>query len=148
MNSQGYYIATLIFIIIANIICFSYFKIQKKINPDSNRNYLLPIIPLIILGLYVILPGLYYLESNTITILNDPIFKILLGLTFISLSSICIIAGIYANDSLGNNNKNEKKNNLAFTISSSISGGFGGLTILYGIFNTFIKNKKNKVLPI
>lgn len=148
MNSQGYYIATLIFIIIANIICFSYFKIQKKINPDSNRNYLLPIIPLIILGLYVILPGLYYLESNTITILNDPIFKILLGLTFISLSSICIIAGIYANDSLGNDNKNEKKINLAFTISSSISGGFGGLTILYGIFNTFIKNKKNKVLPI
>lgn len=148
MNSQGYYIATLIFIIIANIICFSYFKIQKKINPNSNRNYLLPIIPLIILGLYVILPGLYYLESNTIIILNDPIFKILLGLTFISLSSICIIAGIYANDSLGNDNKNEKKINLAFTISSSISGGFGGLTILYGIFNTFIKNKKNKVLPI
>lgn len=148
MNNQGYYIAVLIFIIIVNIICNAVFMMGNAIIPSYKRDYLLPIIPMIIGGLYVILPGLYYLESNTINILNDPIFKIFLGLIFISLSSICLIAGMYANDSLYNDNKNKKENELALIISSSISGGIIGINVLYVLFNKFLQNKTNKIQPL
>lgn len=142
---QQLYLAVLIILIIITIICVSLFVF------GNIRNYLLPVIPLIVTGLYIFLPAIIYVDSITLSVVNEPIFKILSSLIVISISSISILASLYANNTLAKNkNESEKqkyndKINLGIIISSSITGGLIGLLAIYKIFlhndNKYIKKK-------
>ena len=131
---QQLYLAVLIILIIITIICVSLFVFSNI------RNYLLPVIPLIVTGLYIFLPAIIYVDSITLSVVNEPIFKILSSLIVISISSISILASLYANNTLAKNkNESEKqkyndKINLGIIISSSITGGLIGLLAIYKIF--------------
>ena len=148
MTNQQIYLAVLICLIIITIFCVSFFIF------GINRNYLLPIIPLIITGLYIFLPAIIYVDSITEPIFNTPIFKILSSLILISISSISILASLYANNTLdkkiteSEKQKYNDKINLGLTITSSISSG---MLVILGIYKVFYKDnkytKKSKVFP-
>jgi len=128
MNIQNIYIASLIVLIIVNIIIMILF------NTLDNMKFIIPISFIVGLVLYIVMPAIYLIQSKKIKLLNNIYIKIFLNIYVLSLASIALSAGLYADN-------NDLK--YIIVINSIISGI---LTFIGIILSIFIQ--KSKVEPV
>jgi len=139
MTSQSIYIAILILFIITTIVINSLFFLTSIL-----KSYIIPIISLVITALYLFLPTIYYLDTDkNDSILKKQYYKQLIkfyvSLILIILSTMAILAGIYADDS--------KKVNLitAIEIMFYILCSFIGLGIILVGVDLLNNSRKKRV---
>jgi len=128
MNIKNIYIASLIVLIIVNIIIMILF------NTLDNMKFIIPIAFIVGLVLYIVMPAIYLIQSKKIKLLNNIYIKIFLNIYVLSLASIALSAGLYADN-------NDLK--YIIVINSIISGI---LTFIGIILSIFIQ--KSKVEPV
>lgn len=126
MNSQSIYLAILILLITATLVINFIFYTSK------DMKFIVPISLLIITFLYVSIPVILSIyRCKTLPLLNNYIFKFLIILNIISISTIGIFAGLYTDNIL----------NIEYTVNSSII--FGILIAITGSY-AFFQNPKIK----
>jgi len=129
MNIQNIYIASLIVLIIVNIIIMILF------NTLDNMKFIIPISFIVGLVLYIVMPAIYLIQSKKIKLLNNIYIKIFLNIYVLSLASIALSAGLYADN-------NDLK--YIIVINSIISGILTFIGIILSIF--IQKSKVESVL--